>query len=173
MKKSVAMALAPVVALSLMLTGCSGGGSGKSSSEEPASETSDKASNNDDLLADGIGKDYGLGPVGFDLDTLVERMGEEVSNLTIGVSSTSLTSPWVIDWCDELSKLGNEYGFEVVMLNGSNNNDPTQQASDLKSMQTQQVDGVIVFCEFPDAVTPVLNELHNLSLIHISEPTRH
>lgn len=156
------MALAPVVALTLLLTGCSGGGGNeKSSSQEPASETSDKASDNDDLLAEGIGKDYGLGPVGFDLDTLVQRMGDEVSDLTIGVSSTSLTSPWVIDWCDELSKLGEEYGFEVIMLNGSNNNDPTQQATDLKSMQTQQADGVIVFCEFPDAVTPVLNELHN------------
>lgn len=146
-KRTIKLVLAQLVTFSMLFTGSVG---------VAAAET-----NNADLLAEGVGEDYGLGPVGFDLDTLVERMGDKVADLTIGVSTTSLGSPWAIDWCNEFTKMSEEYGFEIVMMNGNNNSDPTQQASDLKSLQTQQVDGIVVFCEFPDAVTPVLNELYN------------
>ena len=168
MKKTVSMALSLLVVGSVLLTGC--GGKVEEDSQSPgdsgadAAKTSTEGNNNDDLLAEGIGKDYGLGPVGFDLDTLVERMGDDISNLTIGVSSSSLGSPWIIDWCDEFEKLSEEYGFELVMLNGSNDNDPAQQVSDLKSLQTQDVDGVCLYTEFPDAVKLTLNELYNAEI---------
>lgn len=161
MKKSVKKVVALSITASMVFGGLGGAVSVFAEEQEPAENAS---ANNDDLLGEGLGKDYGLGPVGFDLDTLVERMSDKIPDLTIGVSTTSLNSPWVIDWCDEFTSLSEEYGFELVMLNGSNNQDPTQQASDLKSLQTQQVDGILVFNEYPDAVAPALNELYNAGI---------
>lgn len=172
MKKSVTKVVALLLTASMVLGGCSGAGKEPASTEPAQEETKEStesaSTNNDDLLGADIGDDYGLGPVGFDLNTLVERMGDTVPNLTLGVSTSSLTSPWMIDWCNEFEKLSEKYGFELVVLNGSNNQDPTQQVADLKSMQTQQVDGIMVFCEFPDATAPIINELYNQDIPVIS-----
>lgn len=170
-KKYFSVAMASVMTVSLLFTGCGASGNTSSDETEKTEDSAANDNNNDDLLAEGIGKDYGLGPVGFDLDTLVERMGD-LSDLTIGVSTSSLASPWIIDWADEFESMSEEYGFNLIMLNGSNNNDPNQQVADLKSLQTQAVDGICIYTEFPDAVAPTLNEMYgDIPVIDAVAPT--
>ncbi len=122
---------------------------------------------NTDLIGEGKGHDYGLGPTGFDLDALVDRIGkDEVAKLRVGISVSQQSNNWQIMWAEEFRRLAAKYGFEVTIL--SADNDITKQADDLKSLQSQQVDGVIIYVSNADALAAPITEIYRADIPIIS-----
>jgi ABC-type sugar transport system substrate-binding protein len=139
--------------------GAAGGGNNDGGGNADSTPTHDGDPNNDDLIGPGIGPDHGLGPIGHDIDTLIARMGPDVvGNLRIGVSVFSLANDWLVSFADEVRVLGDRHGFDVIVLSAEN--DPVQQANDLRSFQSQQVDGIVAFLGNHDAVSTTITELH-------------
>ncbi len=119
------------------------------------------AKNNDDLVGDGLGEDYGFGAIGFDLDTLVQRMGaDKVKPLRIGIAVNTLQNNWQLMWVDEFERLAKKYGFTVSVL--SANDDSVKQADDLKDFESQMVDGVILFPHSTSAASAPATALNNI-----------
>jgi len=153
MKKGVFVTLCVVVFLSaLLVTGCqkkvAGGGVGLNQSLD-----------NTDLIGPGKGEDFGFGPIGFDLDALIQRLGPEaVKNLKIGVAAHSLGSQWMNQWADEFTNLGKKYGFQVIIL--SADSDAQKQAADLKSLQSQQVDGICIYAGLAAELAQTMTEVN-------------
>jgi ribose transport system substrate-binding protein len=126
-----------------------------------------KSTNNQDLVKPGLGKDYGFGPVGFDFDALVKRLGPEaVKRLKIGISVPSLAAYWYIGWVDEAKDLAKQYGFEVVVLSGEA--DATKQAEDMRAFRSQQVDGIVIFAMNADALASTITEVYNSGIPIVS-----
>jgi len=106
-----------------------------------ATETT--ANNNDDLVGDQIGYDYGLGKVAWDLDGLVNRIGKDkVASLRIGVSVNSGTDMWPRQWGEEWDNLAKQYGFTANVL--YNENDSVKEADTIATFVNQQVDGIAI-----------------------------
>jgi ABC-type sugar transport system substrate-binding protein len=119
------------------------------------------AANNDDLVGPGLGVDYGFGKIGFDLDTLVKRMGpDKVRGLRIGIGVNTLQNNWQLMWVDEFERLATKYGFRVSVL--SANDDSVKQADDLKDFESQQVDGVILFPHSTSAASAPATALNRI-----------
>lgn len=128
-------------------------------SSTPAAQPSEAApaeskNNNDDLYGTGLGTDLGFGPVGFDLDGLVARMGDKVKGLKIGISTQEQTEDWQINWVKYISECCEKYGMEVVVADATN--DTLKQAEDLKALVSQDVDGI---CYFPVEEKASINPL--------------
>ena len=118
-----------------------------------------EASNNDDLVAPGLGENYGFGAIGFDMDTLVKRIGtDKVKNLRIGVSVNTQQNNWQLMWVDEFQRLSKKYGFKLSVL--SADDDSVKQADDLKTLETQSVDGIIVFPHSTSAASGPVSALY-------------
>lgn len=131
------------------------------------------ADNNDDLIGPGLGEDYGFGAIGFDLDTLVKRMGaDEVKKLRIGIGVNTLQNNWQLMWVDEFERLASKYGFKVAVL--SANDDSVKQANDLKDFESQMVDGVILFPHSTSAASAPSTALNKIipvvTAIPLSDP---
>jgi ribose transport system substrate-binding protein len=126
-----------------------------------------KATDNKDLIGAGLGLDYGFGPVGFDLDGLVKRLGvEAVIDLKIGISVSTQSNNWQIMWANEFRNLSKKYGFNVVVL--SADNDVVKQAEDLRALQSQQVDGIIIYVSNANALAQPIAEIYNAGIPIIS-----
>ena len=126
--------------------------------------------NNDDLMGPGLGEDLGLGPVGHDLDALVERMGRDfVADLRIGVSINNQATIWQVNWVREFQRLADIYGFDLTIL--TSGDDSIQAATDLRSFQSQHVDGIIAYLHDPGAMVSTLNEVQasGIPIIHAIE----
>lgn len=151
MKKLIFVTFCAAVILSItVITGCKGKDTGSGLNQ---------SLNNADLISDGKGKDFGFGPIGFDLDTLVDRLGRDnVKKLRIGVSMASLGTQWMDQFAEEIQSLGRQYGFDVVVLSAESNEQ--KQADDLKSFQSQQVDGILIYPHNPEALAQTMTEVH-------------
>jgi len=122
---------------------------------------------NTDLIGPGKGKDFGFGPIGYDMDEMVKRLGtENVKKLRIGVSLTSLGSQWMVQWSDEIVDLGKKYGFSVVVL--SADSDIQKQADDFKSLQSQQVDGILTYAGNASALAQTMTEVNKSGIPIVS-----
>jgi len=165
MKKILSLLLALLLVAGLMA--CGGGNDPSPPPDAPptvpvppdSENMPDWDTNNDDLMSPELGHDFGLGPVGHDMETLVERMGADfVADLRIGISVNAQTTSWQIDWVDEFRSMGNRFGFDVVVL--TSDDDPVQQAADFRSFQSQQVDGIIGFVTFGEAMATTMTEIN-------------
>jgi ribose transport system substrate-binding protein len=173
MKKRIWLIISVLLVVTVLFSACgtkAGSGSGTSSASASSAPSTDSASttstapasgapasgvpNNDDLVGDNLGKDYGLGPVGFDLDALVQRIGPDfVKGLKIGVSVNSTTTSWPKMWGEEFDALAKKYGFEVVIL--SADNDSVKEADNIATLQNQQVDGICISPIGPTIAQPL------------------
>ena len=168
MKKLVAWMLAVVMSLG-MLTGCSGGTEKMAETDKPT-ESQDEGSadkkkepaenvNNEDLMGEGMGKDYGLGPCGFDLDRMVDRIGaDEVKKLRIGVSVSQQVNDWQIAWAEEFRRLGDEYGIDIQIL--SADDDPAKDVENMKTFAAQDVDAIIVYPKSFASAAATMSEIN-------------
>jgi len=159
MKKLAVIVLCMMVILSAVsIIGCKGKKTGA---------TLNQSLNNNDLIGRGKGKDFGFGPIGYDLDALVQRLGPEaVKKLRIGVSLTSMSTQWQIQWLDELKILADKYGFRIVAL--SADSDIQKQAADFKSLQSQQVDGILTYAGNALALALTMTEVNNSGIPIVS-----
>jgi len=140
-----------------------GGGSAGGSNDSDSGSVDSGPPDNSDLLDPDKGPDLGIGPIGHDLDELVRRMGPEyVSSLKIGVSLASMSNDWFISYANEMKHFGELYGFEVKVLSAEN--DPVRQSNDLKSFQSQQMDGIVAHVATVDAVGTTITELHDAGI---------
>lgn len=165
MKKLVAWMLVAVMSLG-MLTGCSGG-TADTKDTEPTEKTEDTDKkeapagdvNNEDLMGEGKGKDYGLGPCGFDLDGLIERIGaDEVKKLRIGVSVSQQVNDWQIAWAEEFRRLGDEYGIDIQVL--SADDDPAKDVENMKTFAAQDVDAIIIYPKSFASASGTMSEIN-------------
>ncbi len=169
MKKLVVLVL--VVAMMMAtLIGCASAPAETENTGSPATENTGEASqpadpsestttggSNEDLVGEGLGRDYGLGACGFDLDALVERMGaDNVKQLRIGVTVAQQTNNWQIEWADELKKLADEYGFEIQVL--SADSDAAKEVDNVKSFVAQDMDAIISYASNPVSLAATLTE---------------
>ena len=153
MKRTGLIVLCVLVVVLAVFAGCSG-------KKDTAVSGLKQSLDNTDLIGLDKGKDLGFGPIGYDLDALVDRLGrEEVKKLRIGVSAYSMVTEWMVIWADELRALAKEYGFQIVVL--SADYDPQKMAEDLKSLQGQQVDGIIAFASNAAALALPMTEIYN------------
>lgn len=157
MKKLTAYMLTAAMAMS-MLAGC-GGAKGESAKEETAKTEQAEDIDNTDLVGEGLGRDYGVGPCGFDLDALVERIGKDkVSKLRIGVAVNQQVNDWQIDWADEFRKLGEEYGIDIQII--SADEDSAKEVDNMKTFAAQGVDAIIIYPNNLDAVAASISEVN-------------
>lgn len=142
MKKLTALMLAAVMGLST--TGAA---------SVMAAETVD----NTDLVGEGLGKDYGLGACGFDLDAMVERLGaDKVAELRIGIGVPQQVNDWQIAWAEEFRALGEEYGIEMQIL--SADDDPAKEVDNLKNFIAQDLDFIIHYPKNLASVAATMSE---------------
>lgn len=182
MKKVLSVVMALMFVASLGLTACSTPSSSTPADNKPASTPADTpadtadstpeagggdtGNNNDDLVGKEIGPDLGNGPVGFDLDTLVERMGpENVANLKLGVPMTSLAGGWLNEYSKAVEALGKQYGFETIVL--SADDDPAKAIDDLNSLKNQQVDAMVSYPCNPLSMATTFNEMDDAGVPQI------
>ena len=150
MKKGMYVALCVLVTVVLIFGACNKG--------TATSGGLKQSSDNTDLIGAGKGRDYGRGAVGYDLDALVDRLGRDaVKNLKIGVSLDSLKTQWMALYAEEITKLSKEYGFTVVIMSAEG--EVTKAEADLKSLQAQQVDGILVFPSNSEALSSTMGEI--------------
>lgn len=113
--------------------------------------------NNDDLVGEGLGPDLGFGPIGVDIDTLVERMGDKIHDIKISLQMVQSFSPWAHLWYETMQKLGDNYGIDMilfdVMATGS-----TVEAQQMDSAVNMGVDGIILYYVDPIAAIPATNK---------------
>ena len=86
MKKLWSVLLVMIMASSL-LAAC-GGSTNKSNEAKPSSSaeaSGTAAPDNSDLIKDGIGTDFGFGPIGHDMEGLVKRMGAKAEGSSIAL----------------------------------------------------------------------------------------
>jgi ABC-type sugar transport system substrate-binding protein len=129
------------ICLVLALVACNGDSSAPSGdSSVPSGEAT---GNNDDLVGDQVGYDYGLGKVAWDLDGLVDRIGrDKVAALRIGVSVNSGTDMWPRQWGEEWENLAKKYGFTANVL--YNENDSVKEADTIATFVNQQMDAICI-----------------------------
>ena len=126
-----------------------------------------KSTNNKDLIGPNLGPDYGFGPVGFDMETLIKRLGPDaVKGLKIGISVSTQSNNWQIMWANEFRNLANKYGFSVIIL--SADNAVEKQAQDLRDLRSQQVDGIIIYVSNANALAQPITEIFNAGIPIIS-----
>jgi ABC-type sugar transport system substrate-binding protein len=154
-----------------LVFGLSACGGNETPSNESTSGAADAATevdvvevNFDDLMGDGIGKDYGLGPCGFDLDGLVDQIGrDKVANLRIGVNVNNATSSWTKQWGEEWEALQKEYGFQATIL--YSNDDSVNEADNVATFLNTQVDGIAISPIGPTTAAPVAQAYGKIPIV--------
>lgn len=111
--------------------------------------------NNDDLVGEGLGDDLGFGPVGYDMATLVERMGDKAHDALIAVQIQQLNEPWNQMWYDTLQMLAEKYDLNLIFNNAEN--DPTKEAAMMDAAVNQGADGIILFYFDPTSCVPAID----------------
>jgi len=160
MKKSLVLILAVLMA-SMMLAACgsnpSSNGNEQKPTASPQTEGSGEKPDNSDLIKEGVGTDFGFGPIGHDLEGLVKRMGAKAENLTIGISVNTQENDWMVEWVKSLKKMCEANGLECLVTDAQGK--PEKQVEDLKSLQNQNVDGIILFPQEEKSLVQVLGQL--------------
>ncbi|WP_391574567.1 sugar ABC transporter substrate-binding protein [Cohnella sp.] len=158
MKKLWSVLLVMIMASSL-LAAC-GGSTNKSNEAKPSSSagaSGTAAPDNSDLIKDGIGTDFGFGPIGHDMEGLVKRMGAKAEGLKIGISVSTQENDWMVEWVKSLKKMCETNGLECIVTDAQGK--PEKQVEDLKSLQNQNVDGIILFPQEEKSLVQVLGQL--------------
>jgi ABC-type sugar transport system substrate-binding protein len=118
--------------------------------------TSAANSNNDDLMGEGLGDDLGFGPVGYDMKTLVERMGDKAHKSLIAIQMQQMNEPWNQMFYDTLKSLGEKYSLNLIFNNAEN--DVTKEAAQMDSAVNQGAAGVILFYIDPTSCVPAIDK---------------
>lgn len=114
------------------------------------------ANNNEDLVGPGKGDDFGFGPVGYDMKTLVERMGDKAKNAKIFIQVQQFNEPWNTMWIDTMKELGQKYGLSLTINDAQN--DVTKEAAQMDAAVNQGADGIILFYIDPTACIPAIDK---------------
>lgn len=112
-------------------------------------------SNNDDLVGVGLGDDFGFGPVGYDMKTLVERMGTKATESLIVVQMQQMNEPWNNMWYETLKMLQEKYGLNLQFNNADN--DVTKEAAQMASAVDVGAAGILLFYIDPTACVPAID----------------
>lgn len=180
MKKALLIILSLALIL-VLVGGCNKSTPAETSESKPSeatNQTGDKPSepaiegdpNNDDLIGPDLGYDFNWKPIGYDLDTLIERVGKKmggVENIKLGVNVNHLKTNWSLMWSEEYKRLAEKYGFELLLL--SSDNDPAKDAANIKTFVSQECDAVIFYPANAISAIPALNaEKENIKILHYS-----
>jgi ribose transport system substrate-binding protein len=122
--------------------------------EDGAADTEDQ--NNDDLVGEGLGDDFGFGPVGYDMATLVERMGDKAHESLIAIQMQQVNEPWNQMFYDTLNMLGEKYDLNLIFNNAEN--DVTKEAAQMDAAVNQGAAGIILFYIDPTACVPAIDK---------------
>lgn len=130
----------------------------ESATEAPATTEAAVAvnSNNDDLVGVGLGDDLGFGPVGYDLATLVERMGDKAHDSLISIQMQQMNEPWNQMWYETLQMLAKKYDLNLQFNNADN--DVTAEAALMDSAVNQGAAGIILFYIDPTSCIPAIDK---------------
>ncbi|MDR1246186.1 MAG: sugar ABC transporter substrate-binding protein [Clostridiales Family XIII bacterium] len=162
MLKRITSVVPVIIVLAVIMAGCAPASPSSEQTQDASSGAgeSDQAGpvDNDDLVGSGIGYDYGLGPIGFDLDAMVDRIGrDKVKNLRLGVTVNSGIDAWPKAWGEEFNALSEKYGFTATVLYADF--DSVKEADNIATFKNQQVDGIVISPIGP-TIAQTLTELY-------------
>lgn len=113
-------------------------------------------SNNDDLVGVGLGDDLGFGPVGYDMATLVERMGDKAHDSLISIQMQQMNEPWNQMWYETMKMLGDKYDLNLQFNNADN--DVNAEAAQMDSAVNMGAAGIILFYIDPTSCLPAIDK---------------
>lgn len=158
------LVLLALVLMAGIIVGCSGAEKEKAanSNDNESAVSNENSANeevpdNSDLIKEGIGTDFGFGPIGHDLKGLVERMGSKADGLKVGISVSTQTNDWMVEWVNALNDMCKENGIECIVTDAQGK--PEKQVEDLRSLQNQGVDGIVIFPQEEKSLVQILGQL--------------
>jgi len=114
--------------------------------------------NNDDLVGESLGPDLGFGPLGADIDTLIERMGDKIDDIKISLQTVQTFTPWGHLWYETIKGLGDKYGIDMVHFDVRAEGGSTVEAQQMETAVNMGVDGIILYYVDPTAAIPAANK---------------